>query len=99
MKSVILYATHILNDYVLGQIKKLHDETKEIVDMYVLLQKDYLDPADVPSDVSVYPFSIDSLNSLEYEPWSNTIVPGSNHFQVLQFYKEHPIYDYYWNIE
>lgn len=99
MEIVILFATHIINDYVIGQIKKLRDETKEIADMYVLLQEDYLDPASVPSDVPVYPFSVDSLNSLEYEPWANTIVPGSNHFQVLQFYKEHHVYEYYWNIE
>lgn len=99
MKIVILFSTHILNDYIIGQVKKLCDETKGIADMYVLLQEDYLDPAGVPFDASVYPFSIERLNSLGYEPWSNTIVPGSNHFPLLQFYLDHTDYDYYWNIE
>lgn len=67
--------------------------------MYVLLQTDMIDCEDIPFDISVFPFSIESLNSLGYEPWTNTIVPGSNHFPVLQFYLCHSEYDYYWNIE
>lgn len=99
MKNVILFSTHILNDFVKGQIKKLNEDSKGIADMYVLLQEDNISPVHIPSGVSVYPFSIESLNSLGYEPWTNTIVPGSNHFPVLQFYLSHTEYDYFWNIE
>ena len=42
---------------------------------------------------------MDTLNELNYEPIEESIIPGSNHFPVLQFYKEHPEFLYYWNIE
>jgi hypothetical protein len=42
---------------------------------------------------------VDTLNELNYEPIEESIIPGSNHFPVLQFYKEHPEFLYYWNIE
>jgi hypothetical protein len=39
------------------------------------------------------------LNELGYSPIEETIIPGSNHFPVLQFYKDNPGYEHYWNIE
>lgn len=99
MKNVILFATHILNDYVVNQIKKLYNDTKGIADMYVLLQVDHLSTYAIPPEYAVFPFTIENLNSLGYEPWAETIIPGSNHFAVLYFYENHPEYEYYWNIE
>lgn len=99
MRNVLLFSTHILNNYISSQIIKLYDDIKEYADVYVLFQADNGYECDIPMDIKVYPFTVDSLNALGYEPWAETIVPGSNHFPVLQFFKEHGGYDYYWNIE
>ena len=98
-KTVVLFSTHIMNDYIHSQIKKLYNDIGERVDMYVLFQSDNGYECNLPTEIHVYPFTVDSLNDLAYEPWAETIVPGSNHFPVLQFFKEHPEYAYYWNIE
>lgn len=97
MKKVILLTTHIDNAFVRMQINKLKIETTN-ADIYVMYQADYCNPH-FEDCVLSYSFTIDSLNALNYNPIAETIVPGSNHFAVLQFYHDHPEYDYYWNIE
>ena len=39
------------------------------------------------------------LNKLGYTPWGCTIMDGNFHFVLLDFYRQHPEYDYYWLIE
>lgn len=39
------------------------------------------------------------LTELSYTPLFNKLIPGSNHFAVLSFYRQNPTYDYYWYIE
>ena len=54
---------------------------------------------ELPEGVSFYTFNIERLNGLGYHPIRETLIPGSNHFALLCFYKEHPSYSHYWNIE
>jgi len=96
-KIVILFTTHILNEYVHQQYQKLYNDLATYADVICLLQTDT--PLSIPSDMNYYSFTIDSLNMLGYESYAETIVPGSNHFPLLQFYRDNPTYDYYWNIE
>ena len=101
-KEAILLSTHFMNDFVLGQYSKLKEslENNSDKDIFLLIESDADDISlNIPDDINYYPFSIDTLNRLEYEPIAETIIPGSNHFQVLQFYKDNPHYNYYWNIE
>jgi hypothetical protein len=44
-------------------------------------------------------FSDSIINELGYIPISNSLIPGSNHFPLLKFYKDNPKYKYYWLIE
>lgn len=96
-RNVILFATHMDNAYVRQQIKKLKAEVRN-ADFYVLYQADVCKVQTI-DDIQSYPFTIDSLNALNYNPIAETIVPGSCHFSVLQFFRDHAEYDYYWNIE
>lgn len=66
---------------------------------YVLFhQKTGVKPVTYPS-AATYTFTNDSLFKLAYIPIAGSLIPGSNHFPLLQFYLEHPGYDYYWVIE
>ena len=96
-KTVFLFATHKLTDFVLEQYYRLKLATKNIGVLYLLIEDGELQQ--IPVDVKYYSFSVDTLNELNYEPIEESIIPGSNHFPVLQFYKEHPEFLYYWNIE
>lgn len=99
MKTIVLLSTHFINDFIVGQIKKINKEKLEKVD-FVVLSQNYNDKSCLDIDnIKTFLFSIKSLNQLGYNPIAETIIPGSNHFPVLQFYKDHPEYDYYWNIE
>lgn len=97
MRKAILLTTHKDNAFVRMQIEKLQCEARDS-DVFVMYQSDYCN-GEFGKGVPSYPFSIDSLNALNYNPIAETIVPGSNHFAVLQFFRDHPNYDYYWNIE
>jgi hypothetical protein len=97
-KIVILYTTHFVDVFTLSQYRKLKEEASDYADVVFLIQTDMLEE-DIPDDIIYYPFSLDSLNELEYNPIAESIVPGSAHFSLLQFYKEYPTYEYYWNVE
>ncbi|MDD4637480.1 MAG: DUF3405 domain-containing protein [Bacteroidales bacterium] len=97
-KIVILYTTHFVDSFTLSQYRKLKEETSDHADVVFLVQTDMLEE-DIPDDIVYYPFSLECLNELGYKPISESIVPGSAHFSFLQFYKDYPNYEYYWNVE
>ena len=96
-RNVILFATHLDNAYVRHQIDKLKSEV-ENADLYVMYQADAC-KGQFGNDIQTYPFTIDSLDALNYNPIAETIIPGSSHFSVLQFFRDHPEYEFYWNVE
>lgn len=96
-QTAFLLATHKLTDFVLEQYYRLQIATKGIGILYLLIEDGELQQ--IPLDVNYYSFTVDTLNELNYEPIEESIIPGSNHFPVLQFYKENPEFLYYWNIE
>lgn len=96
-RTAFLFASHKLTDFIIEQYYRLRKATECFGDLYLLIENG--DTKDIPKNITYYSFDVDTLNELGYEPIAETIVPGSNHFQVLQFFKEYPFYDYYWNIE
>jgi hypothetical protein len=97
-ECAILLTTHFIDDYILYQLEKLEREVGDYGDLYVLFQSDNI-KSSWKYKYKHYDFNYESLSSLGYQPWSDTIVPGSNHFPLLLFYKDNPQYLYYWNIE
>jgi len=97
-KHVVLLSSHVFNDYVLSNYKKLQQAVEDDMDLFLLIESGE-NRFTIPENIRFFPFSIDTLNDLNYKPLAETIVPGSNHFQLFQFYKANPYYDYYWNIE
>ncbi|WP_440134874.1 hypothetical protein [Chitinophaga sancti] len=51
------------------------------------------------TEVNSHIFTDDILYNLGYVPLFNKLLPGSNHFPLLDFYKKYSSYDYYWIIE
>lgn len=97
-KTAILFVTHIYNEEIERQIKKLRTEAEDFASVYVVYQADKV-RLDLPKDVRQHAFTIDALNKLGYRPWECTIMDGNFHFVLLDFYRQHPEYDYYWLIE
>ena len=98
-KSVILLATHQINDMIISLYHSIKRGIDDDTDLFLLLEDKGQNVTLVPADVRYYLFSVDTLPLLGYIPIAETIIPGSNHFPVLQFYRDNPNYAFYWNIE
>lgn len=97
-KTAILFVTHIFNGQIERQINKLRTEAEDWASVYVVYQADKVKPY-LPEDVRRHAFTIGSLNRQGYTPWGCTIMDGNFHFVLLDFYRQHSEYDYYWLIE
>ncbi len=102
MRQAVLLATHFYDEQcILRKYDRLREELDEdSYDIYLLYntnnkQKIYR----IPKHVNVCIYDLDDINSLCYEPIMEEMLPGSCHFPVLKFYKEHPFYSHYWFIE
>ena len=97
--KVILLATHQINYFIISQYYSIQKGIDYDTDLFLLLESDERSKPLIPSNIMYYLFSKETLKSLRYTPILETIIPGSNHFPVFQFFKDHPYYTYYWNIE
>lgn len=50
-------------------------------------------------DLLPYIFDNSILEDLGYIPIFDSLLPGSNHFPLLKYYRENPDFDYYWLVE
>jgi hypothetical protein len=50
-------------------------------------------------EINYSSFTNDILEHSKYTAIADTLIPGSNHFPLLNFYQQNPLYDYYWYIE
>lgn len=98
-KNVILFATHIMNEEVLRRFLLIQKAVDEETDIYILYHKHRGEMPLPVENAKYYFFTTQSLKKMGYTPIEKTLIPGSNHFPLLQFYKEFPDYEYYWNIE
>jgi hypothetical protein len=99
MSMVVLYLCHLRSKGAAQECRRICDAVRPAADVWLLYHSN---GKSAPLDVSgtrVYPFTDESLSALSYVRFASTIVPGSCHFPVLQFFRDHPDYDYYWLIE
>lgn len=97
-QTAILFVTHIYNKEIEHQINKLCAEASDFASVYVVYQADKVH-LELPENVRRQAFTMETLNGLGYTPWGCTIMDGNFHFVLLDFYRQHPDYDYYWLIE
>lgn len=101
MKQAILYLTNKSNPWTLDAFYTLELSMGKDADVYYVYhqQEDVL-PVSLQNVEKLYVFSSDILSELGYTPLEKgKLVPGSNHFPLLKFFKENSDYDYYWLVE
>lgn len=96
--TAILFVTHIYNKDIEHQINKLRTEVGDSYDVYVVFQADKVH-MDSQNNARLHAFTLNELNRIGYKPWGCTIMDGNFHFVLLDFYRRHPNYDYYWLVE
>ena len=101
MKQVILYLTTKTNSWTLKAFWNLEHSMNQDADVYyVYHQQGGILPVSLQNIKHLFTFSSDILFELGYTPIEEgRLVPGSNHFPLLKFFKENSDYDYYWLVE
>ena len=99
-KSVFLFLTDRQSDAVLNTFVHLREVVQSSNNRACILfhQKESTLCSRL-KELAPFVFTYRSLLNLNYMPIVMDIVPGSNHFPVLQFFLEYPGYDYYWVLE
>lgn len=98
-KYAYVILTNKCNQEVLHLYKDVSEATLKNGEAYLCY---HLADNDVPAEVlkiNNFIFTDDILKSLNYHPIVDKMLPGSNHFPLLDFYRNNPDFDYYWLIE
>jgi len=98
-KSAFLFLTDKESDAVLKAFMELREAvmSPDRACMLFHLKQEALTPR--MKELDPFLFTYKSLLSLNYMPIAMDIIPGSNHFPLLQFFLKFPGYDHYWVIE
>lgn len=90
MKQAVLYLTNKSNEWTLSAFHALEQSLQGMADVYFAYhqQGDVL-PVSLQNIENLFVFTSDVLNELGYTPIEKgKLVPGSNHFPLLKFFKE-----------
>ncbi|NII83138.1 hypothetical protein [Pedobacter sp. SG908] len=99
-KHAFLFLTNKATPTVLSLFKKLNDESLELGDSILLYHQNDLSilPTEI-NNCTNHIFTDNILHELGYTPITNELLPGSNHFPLLDFFMKKPFYSFYWLIE
>jgi len=98
-KQAFLITTNVLSKPTIRQYYKLTEAAATYGDVFILYHSKGNQIPPKYSGLPIITFTDDLLKDLNYKPILNSVVPGSNHFPVLDFYLKHPEYKSYWCIE
>ena len=101
MKQAIVFLTNKSNEWTLRTFRTLEQSMQMDADVYFVYHQQGEElPVSLQSILNLFPFTSSILQDLGYTPIEEgRLVPGSNHFPLLKFFKEHQEYDYYWMLE
>jgi hypothetical protein len=97
-KTAYLFLTDKVSGEILNSFSDIRSSVASPDRAIVLFHQKGVIP-DRIKELEPYFFTYRSLLALKYLPIVMGIIPGSNHFPVLQYFLEFPGYDYYWVIE
>lgn len=99
MRQAILFLTDKSNEWTLQAFHALEKSMKGDADIYMVYHRQGEVLPHSLNGINVFPFSSSILHDMGYQPIAETLLPGSNHFPLLKFFRENAGYDYYWLVE
>lgn len=98
--QVILILTSSINSSLLAKYNEIKQAVNNSYDLKILYHQKGFTPTEFTGDLEIEYFTNDILHHAGYTPIEEKLVPGSNHFPLLQFFNTSTTkYDYYWCIE
>ena len=98
-RSIFLFLTDKESVTVLNVFKTLQKAVSHPDNALILFHQKEPVITDALKNLNPFLFTYESLLDLNYIPIVMNIVPGSNHFPVLQFFLNYQHYDHYWVVE
>ena len=101
MKQAILFLSNKSNEWTLRAFRTLEQSMQMDADVYFVYHQQGEElPVSLQSVQNLFSFTSAILQDLGYTPIEEgKLVPGSNHFPLLKFFRERQEYDYYWMVE
>ena len=99
LSQAFLLLTNKTSQPIVNLAESLDCAVKHLGDMYIIYHDTFSGATGDWSKFNVHSFSDAVLARLNYSPIFESLLPGSNHFPLLDFYLKYPCYDYYWYIE
>lgn len=98
-KEAFLIVSQNPSKRVLNLYSKIKEAVADRGEVYLLCHVKKNKAPDLDPDINVFTFTNDVLTDLQYKAIRTKLVPGSNHFPVLQFFLTYPGFSHYWCIE
>ncbi len=98
-KNIYLFCCQALDPGLTKKFDKIRSAIKRQDRAMILFHQT---EAALPGSIHSYPhttFSYNELSRLGYSMFRETLVPGSTHFPLINFYRNNSEYSYYWLIE
>lgn len=99
MNQAFLLLCNGTTSSVINAYQAIHNGTKRLGDSFVLYHQKTSKLAKPIKSVNHFAFRDEIITRSNYFPIGFSLVPGNNHFPLLQFYINNPHYQYYWCIE
>lgn len=94
-----LIATHGYSNDVFNEYKSVSKAVADYGKVFLLYHQKGTSHPPALSKVNHHLFTDAILHELSYVPLRNSLVPGSNHFPLLDFFLKHAGFKFYWYIE
>lgn len=94
-----IYVAHYLSPSIVRGYRNIEQAVKNIGVSWFLFQGEI---TSIPKPLHFENFEIvtrQDILSLNYRMPNKWLIPGASHFPLFNFYKRHPDYSYYWEIE
>lgn len=98
-KQAFLIATHLLTDNIIKLYFDIKQATEKYGEAFLLYHQKDKNIKDKWPEIKKSIFSDNILHKLGYLPLWESLVPGNNHFPLLQFFLTNSAFDFYWYIE
>ncbi|WP_205510356.1 hypothetical protein [Longitalea arenae] len=99
MKQAFLLLSNKCSSPITTLYQQLKQATKALGDLFLLYHQTTAVLPEALNGINTSCFSDNLLTDLHYIPISHKLIPGNNHFPLLDFYRKNPVYDFYWFIE
>jgi fermentation-respiration switch protein FrsA (DUF1100 family) len=97
-KQVFLLLTHLLHSDIEREFKRIREGGRDFGDVLFLFHLQGDAPARL-REYDHYSFTDSDMADLGYDLPQKSLLPGRNHYPLLDFYRNNRDYDYYWVIE